>query len=172
MTSGRKRPWATKVATRPSRALLISIQPRYAEAILTGTKTIELRRTMPTLEPGALALIYSSTPTKALVGWATVEHIVQATPTALWNEHKDAAGITASEFSDYFGGRLNAYGLRLGDVTAAECPVPLAELRKHALQPPQSWRYISDERASMLIEQMSGRPSKEGGTQRAAAAIA
>lgn len=138
-----------------ARALLISIQPRFANAILSGAKTIELRRTMPTLEPDALALIYSSTPTKALVGWASVEDIVRASPHALWKAHKDAAGITASEYRAYFAGRPHAYGLRLAHVESADMPITLEELREHDLQPPQSWRYISGELARRLVNQMT-----------------
>lgn len=129
-----KAPWSRpkpKKAETPTsqviaRALLISIQPRFANAILDGTKTIELRRTTPTLPPGALALIYSSSPTKALVGWATVDEIVHATPTDLWNEHNESAGVTPAEFQEYFADRTNAYGLRLSTVSRADHELSLA----------------------------------------------
>src|SRR5262245_39531753 len=111
-----------------ARSLLISIQPRFANAILDGTKTIELRRTMPTLPPGALALIYSSTPSKALVGWATVEEIVQASPNALWKAHKEATGVTSAEFRDYFTGSADAYGIRLAEVHRASSQISLGDL--------------------------------------------
>lgn len=152
-----------------NRALLISIQPRFANAILDGTKTIELRRTPPTLAPGALALIYSSSPTKALVGWATVEEIVRATPHALWKEHKDVTGVTSAEFTDYFAGRTDAYGLRLSAVGRAEREFSLAALRGHGLEPPQSWRYVAADLAKTLHDEMSppgsatdSRPFSEG----------
>jgi predicted transcriptional regulator len=166
-----KAPWArsgrTDTEQDPTtgivdRALLISIQPRYANAILDGTKTIELRRTMPTLEADALALIYSSSPTKALVGWATIKQIFRATPTALWREHKLSTGVTAAEFKDYFEGRTKAYGLHLSEVGRAERDVRLAELRTYGLEPPQSWRYVTAELAESLRREMSqpatGRP--------------
>lgn len=159
-------------AAATARALLISIQPRFANAILSGTKTIELRRTMPTLEPDALALIYSSAPTKALVGWARVKDIVSATPNTLWNEHKGAAGVTASEFHAYFAGRPHAYGLRLAHVESAYMPVTLEELREHDLQPPQSWRYVSGELARRLVNQMARQSIVDRGHGDSATAIA
>ena len=148
-----------------SRALLISIQPRFANAILDGTKTVELRRTMPTLRPDALALIYSSSPTKALVGWATVEEVVRATPYALWREHKDATGVTSTEFKHYFANRADAYGLRLSAVNRAQDELSLAALRTHGLEPPQSWRYVAADLAETLRRQMSP-PSHATGLHR------
>ena len=138
-----------------TRALLISIRPRFANAILDGSKTIELRRTMPTLPPAALAIIYSSSPTKALVGWATVEEIVQATPHILWQMHQHSTGVTSDEFMKYFAGRSDGYGLQLTAVRRAENEVSLAALRTHGLEPPQSWRYIAPDIAQALRRQMS-----------------
>lgn len=138
-----------------ARALLISIRPRFADAILVGTKTVELRRTRPTLQPGALALIYSSSPTKALVGWATVEEVVRDTPNALWSEHQAGTGVSAAEFESYFAGRADAYGLRLSAAHRAEHELSLASLRNYGLEPPQSWRYIAGDLAKTLCHEMS-----------------
>lgn len=138
----------------PDRALLISIQPRFSQAILSGTKTIELRRTLPTLPVSALALIYSSSPTKALVGWATIGGIVQATPTALWKDHASETGVSSSEFAEYFAGRSNAVGLQLVSVHRARSLVSLSALRAHGLVPPQSWRYIPLRQAEGLRDEM------------------
>lgn len=151
----RRRATEGPTADIATRALLISIQPRFANAILDGTKTVELRRTTPTLPPAALALIYSSSPTKALVGWATVEEIVRATPHALWNEHKNLTGVTSAEFTDYFAGRTDAYGLRLSAASRAERELSLTALRSHGLEPPQSWRYVAADLAKTLRHEMS-----------------
>lgn len=158
-----KAPWSRRESANGtnddlvSRALLISIRPRFANAILDGSKTIELRRTMPTLPPGALALIYSSSPAKALIGWATVEEILQATPNALWKVHQDSTGVTSDEFNEYFAGKSDAFGLRLSAVRRADNEVSLAALRAHGLEPPQSWRYIATDLAEALRKEMSDR---------------
>lgn len=136
------------------RALLISIQPRFAKAILDGTKTIELRRTMPTLSAPARALIYASSPTKAIVGWATIDGVLRATPQELWRTQKDSTGVTEAEFDEYFAGRDDAFGYQLTSVERAVSPVSLATLREHALEPPQSWRYVSASLAESLCQAM------------------
>lgn len=141
------------------RALLISIQPRFAQAILDGTKSIELRRTRPTLEPNAQALIYASSPTKAIIGTATVTQIFQDKPEGLWATHKDATGVTAAEFTEYFEGAKIAYGLELLAVQRIDGPVALSELRQRGLEPPQSWRYLDGALAALLSNRESAAPS-------------
>jgi predicted transcriptional regulator len=51
---------------------LISIRPGYANAILDGTKTIELRRRVPELVSGTRLWIYATRPTAAVVGVAPI----------------------------------------------------------------------------------------------------
>ena len=58
------------------RSLLISIRPTFVEQILTGTKTVELRRKKPQLRPGAAVYIYATAPVKAVVARAQLAGIV------------------------------------------------------------------------------------------------
>ena len=61
---------------RPSRDVLFSIRPAHAEKILTGNKTVELRRRFASaVTPGTLALIYSTSPTSALTGSAKIKAV-------------------------------------------------------------------------------------------------
>jgi predicted transcriptional regulator len=54
------------------RDFLLSIHPTYVEKIVGGMKTVELRRRFAEdVAPGAILLIYSTSPTQALVGSAT-----------------------------------------------------------------------------------------------------
>ncbi|SFO06949.1 ASCH domain-containing protein [Amycolatopsis rubida] len=58
----------------------MSLRPRFAEAILDGTKTIELRRTRVSAPPGTKLVLYASAPTMAVVGIATLIGIEIASP--------------------------------------------------------------------------------------------
>lgn len=127
------------------RALFLSIRPQFVEAILAGTKTVELRRTRPNVEVGSLVIFYSSTPTRAIVGWASLAGMVEGTPCQLWDKHGARAAIAEDEFDTYFAGAVSAYGLELEDVVQAVKPVPLATIRSLGIEPPQSWRYLSSE---------------------------
>jgi hypothetical protein len=59
---------------------IISIHPGYADAILDGTKTIELRRRVPELANGTRFWIYATRPTAAVVGVATISDVKRAHP--------------------------------------------------------------------------------------------
>jgi predicted transcriptional regulator len=124
------------------RVLLISVKPQYAEAILDGTKTVELRRTRPSLPDGSLVLLYSSTPTRAVVGWAHLMRVQEGSPEEIWQAIGDAAAIDQETFDAYFHGAEAAYALELDKVVEATQPVPLSVIRSIGVQPPQSWRYL------------------------------
>jgi predicted transcriptional regulator len=124
------------------RALFISVKPQYANAILDGTKTVELRRTRPNLPDGSLVILYSSTPTRAVVGWAHLTGVREGTPIEIWNEYGDAAAIEELDYDAYFDGADQAFALQLDTVVAAVQPIPLSVIRSIGIQPPQSWRYV------------------------------
>ena len=50
-------------------------RPRFAEAILAGVKTVELRRTVPKIVVPTLALLYATTPVRALLGTCIITDV-------------------------------------------------------------------------------------------------
>lgn len=125
------------------RGLLLSIQPRHAAAILAGTKTVELRRRAPRDIDGATIVLYASGAVRAVVGTVQVATIQNGSPDAIWRQFRQDIGITRPEFDVYFTGTDEAYALVLTDPTLAPNPMPLPDLRRHDLEPPQSWRYLT-----------------------------
>lgn len=136
------------------RCLVLSIKPKYAQKILAGTKTVELRRTAPGLEPGAPVLLYSSSPVKAAVGYATLHRVDARSPSSLWADVARESGVTRAEYRDYFRGADRAYGLQLTEVVKASTVVPLERMRLLGVEPPQSWRYIGFDLASRFFDLM------------------
>jgi hypothetical protein len=59
---------------------LVSLRPRFANAILIDTKTVELRRRAITASPGTAVVLYASAPTMAVVGTATLIEVVALRP--------------------------------------------------------------------------------------------
>jgi predicted transcriptional regulator len=127
------------------RALFISVKPQYADAILDGRKTVELRRTRPNLPDGSIVILYSSTPTRAVVGWAQLIGVREGTPIEIWDEYGAAAAIEELDYDAYFDGTDQAFALELDDIVAARQPIPLSVIRSIGIQPPQSWRYVPAE---------------------------
>jgi predicted transcriptional regulator len=129
---------------RDDSALLVSVKPPYAELILSGVKTVELRRVRPNVAAGGLVLIYASSPTMQMVGTATVEAVSTGSLDAIWQQAGHATGLDRATFDEYFSGRDTAVAINLTDVKRLRRVIPLAELRRriNGFRPPQSFRYI------------------------------
>ena len=127
----------------------MSVKPQYADLILNGHKTVELRRTLPALQAGASVVLYGSSPTRAIVGTATLEAVESEMPAQLWKNVGHLTGIGLEQFKAYFANTSVAYGLRLTKPRACQ-PLTLDELRQHGLEPAQSWRYLTHERLHEL----------------------
>jgi predicted transcriptional regulator len=134
------------------RSLFISVRPQYAELLLSGEKRIELRRTAPDVQAGALVLIYASSPVCALVGTAIVEDITVGSPRTIWTQARDEAAVTRAVFDAYFEGATLAVAIALDEVKRLRRPVPLRELRagRAWFSPPQSFRYLDPQQLGSL----------------------
>lgn len=127
------------------RALFLSLRPAYAEMILDGGKTVELRRIRPRAAEGSIVVIYAASPVRAVVGLCRVHALVGAHPDEIWNLHGHLAGIDRQQFDEYFAGTETAVAITVKSPSRFRPPLPLAELRLNwvGFQPPQSFRYIS-----------------------------
>jgi predicted transcriptional regulator len=131
-------------ASPNGRPLLMSLRPRFAEAILDGTKTVELRRTRVSATPGTTIIIYASSPVMSVVGLATLVAVETARPSTLWRRHRHHLGLTHAEFRDYLAGTDTASCLSVAEPRTLPAPYALAWLRDHAdFHPPQSYRYLA-----------------------------
>ena len=126
------------------RLIFLSLKPKYAQAIVGGSKTIELRRQPPRIHAPTKAVLYASSPQRVVVGRCTVTAVVELAPEAMWQEFGSLAGISQAEFESYFVGKLRTYGLLLADVEALDDAVSLEVLRSkfEGFTPPQNFRYF------------------------------
>lgn len=135
-----------------ARTLLISIQPRYADSIFSGMKTIELRRTRPSVTKGDMLAIYVSAPAQELRGIARISGVAEATPAQLWSQMGHRSGVTYQEFIQYFAGTSHAYGILLSAIERLPTPRSLKQLRDDipGFCPPQVYRYLDPTQLSLL----------------------
>jgi len=130
---------------------IISIHPTYADAILAGKKTIELRRRAPKLASGSRLWIYATQPTGAVIGVVTIRDVAKASPSTIWRKHWHGTGVDHASFKAYFNGAEQAVAIRL---TAAERvgPVSVQQLRKirDRFHPPQFLIRLTDSEAEAL----------------------
>lgn len=125
------------------KTLLISIKPRFAKMIFSGTKTVELRRKEPKVTSGDMILVYVSSPVMELTGSCQVEIVETDTPARLWPRISTKAGVSKAEFDAYFEGSEQAVAIHVHRPKTFKKPVGLDSLRDdHSLMPPQSFRYL------------------------------
>ncbi|MEU0659800.1 ASCH domain-containing protein [Streptomyces lavendulocolor] len=130
----------------PDRAMLLSVHPRFATAILAGSKTVEVRRQRVAAPPGTTVLLYATAPTMALVGKARIAAVHVGSPRQVWTAHRVHTGITRREYDEYMSGATQASGVTLEDPVPFDEPVPLSALRAMgAFHPPQSYRYLNSD---------------------------
>lgn len=123
--------------------ILISVKPKFATRIFDGTKTVELRRRNLQVPAGVRIWIYSTTPVAAIIGRATLEKIIAAEPSAIWDNFGQEAAISKAEFDIYFAQREFAYALVLSGAEALQKPISLDAIKARVsiFHPPQFfWR--------------------------------
>lgn len=126
----------------------MAIQPRFARAILAGTKTIEFRKRTFAANVRTV-LIYETAPTQQIVGeFDLCEHVV-APPANLWRQFSDVGGIDAESFDTYFAGYDEAVGLTIASVRTYARGVALGELTP-APAIPQSFAYLDNDQVEQV----------------------
>ena len=144
-----------------SKAVLISIRPKWVEKIANGEKTIEVRKTRPKLETPFKAYIYCTMPDakdphnilelhgadgkirKAngkVIGEFTCD---QTFPINVFDngsiqnwlfEHMERSCLTYEELADYIGNGKTGYGWHISDLRIYDTPRDLGEFWRDCLE--------------------------------------
>jgi predicted transcriptional regulator len=124
----------------PTRVLL-SVKPRFAEAILAGEKTFEFRRAVFRRQGISTVVLYASSPTCKVVGEFTIDEVLSLALDALWESTQDGGAIDRQYFDQYFEGRSAGYALKVK--RARRYRLPLCLRKDFGIRhPPQSFRYL------------------------------
>ena len=134
------------------RDILVSVRPPFAEAIVAGLKTVELRRKFTEeAQPGSVLLIYSSSPTQAIVASAVIAGVRRLRLATLWRRFGEAACVEREFFYAYFDGLADGYAILLENVRPFQRRVKVSELeRRFGFVPPQSFMYLRQEHYPLL----------------------
>ena len=93
--------------------ILLSVKPQYADCIVEGVKTIELRRYFPDCLPGTKVYLCSSPPKRNVIGVAEVVRVDRLPLGELWNLVSIEAMISWEEFFHYFSEMSEGYAITL-----------------------------------------------------------
>lgn len=126
------------------RPIILSIQPRWADLIQSGAKTIELRKRFPPYLSGSDAFIYVSSPRCTLSAIVKLGMVHELSVDDLWERYGKASCVNEPFFRAYFDGRQVGFGIEVSAFRELDGFWPLDRLRS-AVQftAPQSWAYAS-----------------------------
>ena len=137
-----------------SKAVLISIRPEWCEKIMSGQKTIEVRKTRPKMNPPFKCYIYKCGNGK-VIGEFLCDEIIEDRTYGHNEEFYRAACMSAYDAAAY-AMQSPMYGWHISDLRVYDHPRDLWEftgLRQTRFgwepvpitRPPQSWRYVEEE---------------------------
>ena len=141
-----------------SSAAILSIKPVYANQILAGTKTLELRKSAMGLGPQDVVLVYSSAPEQQISFWFRIRKVETLPVAEMWSRYRDLLGIERDEYEAYFADAETATGLHVDEIHRLK-PVPLAEIQRavDGFVPPQGIVWLREElgRYETLLSKLS-----------------
>lgn len=150
---------------------MISMRPTFVERVFTGQKTVELRRTRPSLAEGDTVFVYCSAPVSALIGTFAVVEIIEEEVDRLWMEVFRDAGVSREEYDSYFENARVGFGIRFERLVELDDPIPLERLRNDlgGFAPPQCFNYFRDNLGAImsLLRYMIDEDAQEPLTQMA-----
>jgi len=125
--------------------ILISVRSEYVNKMLSGKKTVELRRRQVHVTPGTRMWIYSKAPQASILARATVDSVVIASPASIWRKYRTRLGVTYQEFRAYFGSLELGCAILLKNISKLRSEVTLAAFRRkiNSFHPPQFYLKLS-----------------------------
>ena len=120
--------------------ILMSINPIYADKILSGTKKYEYRKVKAKKDKVNKIVIYATYPIMKVVGEVEVKDILEETPEKLWNVTKEYSGVTKQFYDNYFNKSSKAIAYKLGKIEKYYEPKKLEDVGVKCV--PQSFLYL------------------------------
>lgn len=130
---------AFSVPYAPKSAVL-SIKPKYAEAIFSGRKTVEYRKSSLRSGVDGIYIHVCGEDPACVQGFVSYSGYICGSPSDVWEKTKDTGCVTEEEFFDYFRGADTAYALQLEKATVFRNPLCLKKLG--LTRPPQGIAYV------------------------------
>lgn len=127
--------------------VIFSLQRVYVDGLLSGSKCVEFRRRVPSLDSGTRVWLYSKVPDGEVLGVGVLEEVETGNPADLWKKYSQCSGLTRNEFFSYFSGVERGAALIFDTVARLRHPIPLSRLRELEpnFHPPQFFRHVKSE---------------------------
>lgn len=121
--------------------VILSIKPYYAEKILNGEKTYELRKSIFKVPNIKTVIIYASSPISRIIGEFEIDGIIHEDITMLWKKTQEFAAVERSFFDEYFANKEKGYAIKIKNIKRYNKTYNIKE--KFGVTAPQSFSYIN-----------------------------
>lgn len=123
---------------------IISLKPQYANLILSGEKTVELRNRTVRLKSGTTIWIYATQPVGRIVANAKIKTVSHGIPSEIWDRYGEKICIEKTHFDFYIGNSRQVSALVLSSVKRIQDPCTLENIRQvvEDFHPPQFYSHL------------------------------
>lgn len=127
--------------------IIISLKSHYAELVLSGEKTVELRNRPVRLEKGTKVWIYEVRPKGCIVATAKVRAVSHGSPYKIWKDFGKKIGMRKKDFDEYMKGKTSVSAIVLGAVRKLRPCLTLENIRESEenFHPPQFYKCLSQD---------------------------
>jgi predicted transcriptional regulator len=122
--------------------VILSIKPKYAKAIISGIKKVEFRKKIFKRLVDKV-YIYSSSPTKKLIGYFTFSEIIEESPTELWARFQTVGAIDKNDFFNYYKDNQKGFAIVIDKVEEFKKGIDPIDFFENFCAP-QSYIYIEE----------------------------
>lgn len=122
-----------------TKVVLLSIKPKWADAILDGEKKWEYRKKPPGIHPPYDMLLYATSPVQEILGEVTVDHEFRDNVENVIRRTITETPHKPNGIRDYFGDRREGCALRVIEPNKFKEPIKLEE------HPPMNFKYVDRE---------------------------
>lgn len=123
-------------------SVLLSIKPRFVEAMIRNEKHYEFRKSRFAREPVETVYIYTTAPVKKITASFEVGGITRASPIDLWRMFGGSSGLERDELIDYFSNQEYGYAIGIKNFRELDSPVDPHQIMPR-FTPPQSYQYMT-----------------------------
>ena len=137
------------------RIALLSLRPKFVDALLNGTKTVEFRK-RPLASNVTHVAIYATRPVARVVAVFSVREQIVGSPRALWRKFGTVAGGSSrAGFFAYYEGCAQGVGIEVDELFRLDEPLTLQEAFGID-RPPQSVQYFAPQQAAPELVDVLG----------------
>ena len=121
--------------------VILSIRPKFCQLIFDGQKKYEYRKRVFTRSDVDKVYIYATKPICRIIGYFTIDHVIENSPSHVWEITYKGSGISKEYFDAYFSGCDMAHAIAIGEVVKFDTPIDPKKVIKN-FTAPQNYRYV------------------------------